>query len=65
MNTAGRTPEQSGIEAGTITPVVHTTGAGKRINMYRVQYNTMYFKYSKRSIAEQKVQAWEESGRKK
>ena len=64
-NVAGRTPEQSGIEAGTITPVTHVQGNGKRRTMYRVQYNTMYFKYGSHAIAVAKRDEWEANGRTK
>ena len=65
VNTKGRTPEQSGIEAGTITPVTHVQGNGKRRSMYRVQYHTMYFKYGSHAEAAAKVRQWLESGSKK
>ena len=65
INTRGRTPEQSGIEAGTITPVTHVQGNGKRRTMYRVQYNNMYMKYSSHAQAVAKRDAWIEAGRNK
>lgn len=65
VNVAGRTPEQSGIEAGTITPVTHTQGNGRQRTMYRVQYNTMYMKYGSHSVAVAKRDQWESNGRNK
>lgn len=62
INTKGRTPNESGIEAGTITPVMHVSGNGRRRQMYRVQFNTMYFKYSTMAQANAKVAKWIENG---
>lgn len=62
INTKGRTPEQSGIEAGTITPVTYVQGDGKRRRMFRVQYNTMYYKYGSHAEAAAKVRIWRETG---
>lgn len=62
INTRGRTPEQSGIPAGDIRPVTHVAGNGKRRTMYRVQYNTMYFKYGSMSVATAKRDDWIERG---
>ncbi len=63
VNTLGRTPEQSNIEAGTITVVLHVTGKGKRKTLYRVQYNSMYFKYPTLYKANVALNAWIENGR--
>lgn len=62
INTRGKTPEQSGIEAGTITPVTHVQGNGKRRTMYRLQYNTMYFKYSTHAQAVARRDQWIANG---
>jgi hypothetical protein len=65
INVSGRTPEQSGIEAGTITPYTKTSGSGKRRRVYRVQYHDMYFNYNSHAEAAARVRKWRESGEKK
>jgi len=65
MNIFGRTPADSGIPAGVITPLMHTSGSGRKGFMYRVQFNTMYFKYSTLEKATKKLATWEANGRNK